>query len=497
MMAAQQHSNGKYLGDLLEGLDQALAHMPITGLQLDSREIIAGEVFLACTSSAVDGRDYIDHAIDSGAVAILVELGGQWQANSYYRDVPLLVVKNLRDRLSEIAGNFFGHPSRHLPVIGITGTNGKTTCSHLLMQLLQSLGHSCGVIGTLGCGVDGAVLPAINTTPDAISIQKLLSLWHGQSVDAAAMEVSSHGLDQGRVASVVFSLAIFTNLSRDHLDYHQTMEAYAAAKVGLFKQAGLNIAVMNADDAYSDYFIEQIPAAVKCYRYSLHDNTADIRVENICYTASGVSASLHSPWGQGEFSSELIGDFNLSNLLAVITALCALGYPLIEVLAKVDLLRAVAGRMELVSAAASVHAVVDYAHTPAALQAALQALQLHKQGQLWCVFGCGGDRDKGKRREMAEVAQRLADQVVVTSDNPRSESATAIIDDIMQGFTRPVLVEEDRAKAIALAVQQANAGDSILIAGKGHEDYQLIDGQRLPFSDVQQVRLAIAVRGQA
>jgi UDP-N-acetylmuramoyl-L-alanyl-D-glutamate--2,6-diaminopimelate ligase len=494
MMTAKRKNHTRCLGDLLEGLKQPEQDLAVIGLQLDSRKVNDGDLFLAFSGFAVDGRDYIDHAIDSGAIAVLVEKDEKWQLSSYYRDVPLIIVEGLKEQLSEIAGRFYGHPSRALPLIGVTGTNGKTSCCHLIMQLLNALGQSCAIAGTLGNGVDGKIQEGLNTTADAVSIQQLLSLWQTQTVNAVAMEVSSHGLDQKRVAALEFQVALVTNLSRDHLDYHQSMEQYAQAKAELLIQPGLKTAVINIDDAYGDFFLRSVPVGVQGLGYSLDNSAADIWLENIEFSLKGVTATLHSPWGSAEFFSHLSGRFNLSNLIAVIAALCAIGVSFQDVLAAVSALRAVPGRMEAVSSDADVQVIVDYAHTPAAMEAALEAMSLHKEGQLWCVFGCGGDRDRGKRAQMAAVAERLADRIIVTSDNPRTESAAAIIGEICAGFSGHFEVEVDRANAIALAISEASPGDSILIAGKGHEDYQQVGQQRLPFSDVQQARFALVRR---
>lgn len=496
MMTAKRKNYSRCLGDLLEGLKQPEADLPVVGLQLDSRKVNDGDVFLAFSGFAVDGRDYIDHAIDSGAVAVLAEKDEKWQLTSYYRNVPLIIVDGLKEKLSEIAGQFYGHPSRALPLIGVTGTNGKTSCCHLIMQLLNSLGRSCGIAGTLGNGVDGKIQEGLNTTPDAVSIQQLLALWYMQSVDVVAMEVSSHGLDQKRVAALEFQVALVTNLTRDHLDYHQSMEAYAQAKAELLLQPGLKTAVINIDDAYGDFFSQRVPEGVRCLAYSLDNSSADVWLENIQFSLKGVTATLHSPWGSAEFFSHLAGRFNLSNLIAVTASLCAVGFSFQDVMGVVGALRAVPGRMESVGEDSDIQVVVDYAHTPAAMEAALESMSLHKEGRLWCVFGCGGDRDRGKRSQMAAVAESMADRVVVTSDNPRSESASDIVDEICAGFSDQCefAIEGDRAGAITLAISQASPGDSILIAGKGHEEYQQVGEQRLPFSDVQQARLALARR---
>ena len=506
MMAIAKQQTPKRLGDLITISDQQLAAISICGLQLDSRRVGVGDLFLACKGHVVDGRCFIEPAIAAGAVAVLADKDEQWPGNTDIRGVPVIVVENLNSQLSLIAGNYFQQPSQSMPIIAVTGTNGKTSCTQLSMQLLNRLGKSCGVIGTLGAGVDGAVGgedgyfdTALNTTPDAISIQRYLAQWRDAGIDTVSMEVSSHGLEQSRVAALQFELALFTNLSRDHLDYHGSMQAYGDSKAKLFRQPGLKKAVINNDDAFSDNLKTIIADEVDVITYSVQAGlkkarAADVRVEDVRYHSNGVSARLHSPWGEFDLNSPLLGTFNLSNVVAVIACLGALQYPMAEVIAHSADLQTVAGRMQRIASAADLSVVVDYAHTPDALEQALQAMRLHTQGRLWCVFGCGGDRDQGKRPQMGEVAQRYADHVVVTSDNPRSESATAIIDEILGGVDCPSLVEEDRGAAIDSVIASAADGDSVLIAGKGHEEYQQIGDQRFPFSDIQQARLALSKR---
>ncbi len=517
MMAAKKQSMQKCLGELIAVSDQQLAATVITGLQLDSRLVTNGDLFLACKGHLVDGRQFIAQAISAGAVAVLADKDEAWPVSTAIQGVPVVVVENLNSQLSAIAGNYFQHPSSRVPVIAVTGTNGKTSCTQLLMQLLNRLGKSCGVIGTLGAGVndqgmgsndstsavaDADVNTVVNTTPDAISVQRHIAQWlntqaNKAAVDAVAMEVSSHGLEQDRIAALQVELALFTNLSRDHLDYHGSMQAYGEAKAKLFRQSGLKNAVINRDDAFADRLIDNVADGADVTTYSVQpnaDGAADVWVENISYHDAGVRANLYSPWGEFELNSPLLGAFNLSNVVAVISCLGALGYSLAEVVAEVSGLSTVAGRMQRITSVADLSVVVDYAHTPDALEQALQAMRLHTQGQLWCLFGCGGDRDQGKRPQMGDVAQRYADHVVVTSDNPRSEPAAGIINEILSGVDRPSLVEEDRGKAIDFVIANAADGDSILIAGKGHEQYQQIGDQRFPFSDVQQARLALSKR---
>ncbi len=497
-MMAMQHSNRfKTLADLV-GWDRpvsaVLAGIPVRGLQLDSRCIGEDDVFIACKGVAQDGRDFIREAVAMGAVAVLAERDEQWPEDRDCDGVPVLVVDQLSHKVSELAAVFYDHPGQQLPVVGVTGTNGKTSCTQLMGQLLHELDQSCGILGTLGVGLYGQLQAGINTTPDAISIQRHLADWLQASLAAAAMEVSSHGLEQGRVAAVPFRVAIFTNLSRDHLDYHGTMQAYGEAKLELFQQAGLRVAVINADDEFAETVVAAMPDEVQVLRYSLSDSSADIYARAIEFSAAAVRAELVSPWGVHSLRSPLLGNFNLANLLAALAALASLGYSLAELCAACNALTPVSGRMEKIAFDSDIEVVVDYAHTPDALANALQALRPHTRGQLWCVFGCGGDRDQGKRPEMGRIAEQLADQVVVTSDNPRSENADTIVNDILIGVAAPALVETDRAKAIAYAISQARPGDSILLAGKGHEDYQQVGEQRLPFSDLQQARLALQQR---
>lgn len=507
MMAAEQQT-AKYLADLLDRADMdgavlepQFASLVITGLTLDSRRVSAGDVFMACNGLQVDGRKFIESAVEAGAVAVLAERGGGWLRNNIFQGVPVIAVTDLVKKLSAIAAKFYDDPSARLSLMGVTGTNGKTSCTQLLMQLLNRLGQSCGVIGTLGTGIDGVFEAGINTTPDAIAIQRTVAQWVERGIERVAMEVSSHGLEQGRVAALHFDQAIFTNLTRDHLDYHGSMQAYGAAKTQLFQMPGLRTAILNGDDAFSVPLGAQIPGPVKQYVYSIcRDKAAfpavNVWVDNVHYHSAGISATIHSPWGEYSLNSPLLGAFNLSNILAVFIAAVDSGLAAEKVIEAVATLKTVPGRMQRVQTPSDVTVVVDYAHTPDALKHSLMAMRQHTTGKLWCVFGCGGERDPGKRPQMGEVAQRHADYVVVTSDNPRNEDPALIINEILGGIDCPALVEENRAAAIQFAVDRAAAGDSILVAGKGHEAYQQIGDDRIPYSDIAQVRLALAAREQ-
>ena len=495
MMANSQQLQGMQLAELLAGLPVLVpehANVFISGLQLDSRKVQAGDLFVACQGAAVNGQDFIPQAVAQGAVAVLTD-SEYAQAIS----IPVVVLPAAMTYMSEIAGRYYGQPSAKMPLIGVTGTNGKTSCTQFMMQLLNQLQKSCGVIGTLGAGIDGQLQLAMNTTPDAIALQQQLAEWQSKT-DCVAMEVSSHGLAQGRVAALQFDVALFTNLTRDHLDYHGDMASYGAEKAKLFKQPGLKTAVINIDDNYAETLLSQIDDSVDVVRYSLSDQQAEVYASDIRYHEGGLTAQVHSPWGDGQLSCSLYGHFNLSNVLAAVTCLAAQAYDFAALIAAAKNLQAVAGRMEMLNAQAAVEEpviVIDYAHTPDALAQALKALRLHASRKLHCVFGCGGDRDKGKRPLMGQLADQLADVVWVTSDNPRSENAEQILQDITAGMrSSSYSLEVDRAAAIEKCILSAQAGDVILIAGKGHEDYQQVGDQRLPFNDAVQARLALRKR---
>jgi UDP-N-acetylmuramoyl-L-alanyl-D-glutamate--2,6-diaminopimelate ligase len=379
-------------------------------------------------------------------------------------------------------------------VLGVTGTNGKTTTSRIIGQLTRALGKPCGVIGTLGSTLDDEVSAADNTTPDPVALQRQLSEWLARGVLTVSMEVSSHALVQGRVNGVAFESAIYTNLSHDHLDYHGSMEAYGRAKLRLFAGPGLRRAVINADDPFSAQVRGSVAEGVEVLTYSASGGAADVRVENAEFTREGVRGVLLTPWGRAAFCSPLVGDFNLANLAAAVAVLLLSGEQLAEVLEAVGGLRPVPGRMQAIPNELDLQVIVDYAHTPHALEQVLKALRPHVSGALVTVFGCGGDRDREKRQIMGRIACTLSDRVVVTSDNPRSEPPAQIMGDIESGCSGDYRLIADRARAIATAVAEAGPGDCVVIAGKGHENYQLVDGARLYFSDAAQAGDALAQR---
>ncbi len=475
-------------------LPNAPADLTVGGLALDSRRVQCGDLFLAYPGEHADGRDFIAQAVANGAAAIAVEPGRQIEGVT----VPVIEVPRLRAQVSRIADRFYGSPSAAMTVIGVTGTNGKTSVTQLIGQALRLTGRRCGVIGTLGASADGAIDTAGNlTTPDPVALQRQLAQWRDAGVDCVAMEVSSHGLEQARVNGIRFRGAVFTNLSRDHLDYHGDMESYGAAKAKLFELPGLEFAVLNVDDDFGRALQQQLQGHLHTLGYGLQ-RAASLFVQKERYRNDGIDADVVSPWGRLHLNSRLLGDFNLSNLLAVVAVLGELGLdrPALERIA--PQLAPIPGRMERVDVSGSdVDVIVDYAHTPDALDHALRALRRHCERELWAVFGCGGDRDRGKRPLMGAVAERLADRVVITSDNPRGEPPQRIIDEIAAGLSRPALIEVDRARAIALAVERAGSGDLLLIAGKGHEDYQQIGTEKRPFSDIDCARAALARRAAA
>lgn len=475
------------LSSLLQGIAPvpASADCHIAGLAIDSRQIRSGDLFLAFPGTAVDGRRYIGDAVTAGAAAVVYDNAGRFDAGQL--PVPAIGVTDLRTALGAIASRFYDMPSQKLVVVGVTGTNGKTTCTQLLAQALDRAPRRCAVIGTLGAGFPGALDESPHTTPDAITTQRLMREFVGASAAYVAMEVSSHALHQGRVNDVTFDLAVFTNLTRDHLDYHGDMQAYGAAKAMLFDWSGLKHAVINRDDEFGRALLEKIGGRVTTLSYGLEGG--DVTVQRMTPTSHGLEMHVVTPKGDATLNAPLFGRFNAYNLLAVLATLLLLDVPLAEAVERLRHVRPVPGRAERFGGSKGRPLViVDYAHTPDALEKILASLREHVSGKLVCVFGCGGDRDRGKRPLMGAIAERLADQVILTDDNPRTEKPESIIDDIRAGMKGAPFVTRDRAQAIAQAIANANTDDIVLVAGKGHEDYQQIGTQRLPYSDRRTVR---------
>lgn len=486
MMTAGQAMTGRALSGLLPELAATRwAALPVAAITADSRCVSPGSLFLAMPGGRADGRAFVDAAIRAGAVAVLAEEGDGFVSPRLVQGVPVIPVAHLRQRAGDIASAFHDHPSRALPVAGVTGTNGKTTVTQLAARLESALGGKGAVVGTLGWGIPGQLQATNHTTPDAIALQGMLAGLREAQASAVFMEVSSHALDQARVQGVRFETAAFTNLTRDHLDYHAGMEAYGEAKARLFALPGLKHAIINADDGFGRRLLAQLPAGVQGFAYGLEGGPADIRAVDAVFGADGMQAHIVTPWGEGDLQTRLLGRFNLSNILAVIGLLALRGHALADILRALAAVEPVSGRLERMAGCGDITVVVDYAHTPDALENALQTLRAHTTGRLHVVFGCGGDRDAGKRPLMGRVASQLADCVWLTSDNPRHEDPHAILQAIQAGLQpgQAATVIEDRTRAIHAALDAANAGDTVLIAGKGHETYQQVGDEKRPFSD--------------
>ena len=494
------------VGQLLSApLPNLVASIRVCELTADSRCVMPGWLFIAMPGLTVDGRQYIDDAIRAGASAVFeqgdsdapvgVEAG---LAVRMQHDVPVITVPALAQHLSSIAARFYRHPASNMRMIGITGTNGKTSCAHMVARAAAQLANRCGVMGTLGVGVPADERPLTETgftTPNAIEVQRSLAALVDDACRMVAIEVSSHALVQHRVEAVPFDIAVLTNISRDHLDFHRDMRAYAEAKSRLFYFDSVRTAIVNVGDELGRELaatLEQASAA-SVVRYALDNPAADLYATDVEYSLGGIRAMVHTPNGTGRLSLAMMGSFNLSNALASLAVLLAAGFDLQPALKALGRVAPVAGRMQVIKSN-KMTVLIDFAHTPDALQQVLQSLRAHTSGKVICVFGCGGDRDRGKRAEMGRVARRVADRIVLTSDNPRSEPAAQIIDDILLGITdmSGVSIEPDRAAAIALALHGAVRGDVVLIAGKGHERYQEIAGVRHPFFDADVVKDIVA-----
>ncbi|WP_395480261.1 UDP-N-acetylmuramoyl-L-alanyl-D-glutamate--2,6-diaminopimelate ligase [Candidatus Curculioniphilus buchneri] len=480
-------------------------------ITLDSRTASKGDLFIAIVGHQRDGRSYITQAIKKNVAAVIAEAEGCAIDGEYSElcGVPIIYLRHINQRLSALAGRFYQQPSHSLCLVGVTGTNGKTTATHIMAQWVYLMGEISAVMGTIGHGIIGythqtnytTTHQTNYTTESSINNQRLLSefLSHKPRAQFVAMEVSSHALVQYRVDALNFSATVFTNLSHDHLDYHGNIKKYEQAKWRLFSELNSGHNIINVDDSVGQRWLKQLPKAVavsvaSCLSANWYSRRW-IFANSISYHAHGTDISFKSYWGDGKIYSKLIGKFNVSNLLLSLATLLVLGYQLSKLLDTANLLKGICGRMESFHTQGFPTVIVDYAHTPDALKQALAAVRLHCHGKLWCVFGCGGNRDKGKRPLMGAMAQKYADHVIITNDNPRNEIAQIIIKDIKNGLlnANDVRVIYDRTDAITTAIAQAKQEDYVLVAGKGHENYQIIDQKLLHYSDRETVAHLLGV----
>jgi UDP-N-acetylmuramoyl-L-alanyl-D-glutamate--2,6-diaminopimelate ligase len=478
------------LGELVAGWVTVPPELVVTDLTLDSRAAVPGALFLASRGRSHHGLAFAPEAVALGARAVLYEPDDTLPAPQLPQEVFAAPVPELTARAGLIADRFFGAPSQRITVAGITGTNGKTTCAWLLAQALQRCQRQCGYMGTLGVGLPPQISPMPHTTPDAVTVHRQLAALAAAGAECVSMEVSSHALDQARVNGVRFHTAAFTNLTRDHLDYHGTMEHYGAAKARLFAWPGLDSRIINFDDPFGAA-LARAPSPARLILTTraagpLPPAAQFVRATRVQPESTGLTIEVESSWGAVELSVRLMGEFNVENALTVLAVLLAWNIPLRDAARALARVRAARGRMEMFGGRGrSPLAIVDYAHTPDALENALRAARLHCRGQLRLVFGCGGDRDAGKRPLMGRIAAELADDIVLTDDNPRGENPQRIVADIMTGIAAgaPLTIEHDRALAIRVALQRSAPDDVVLIAGKGHEDYQIVGAERRAFRD--------------
>lgn len=471
------------LSRLLQGLKNKKIYgnknLKINKVSYNSNLIEQNDLFIAIKGLKVDGHNYIQQAIERGASAVVSEKKINLAVKT------LIVVPDSRTALARIACNYFNNPSRDLEVVGVTGTNGKTTTAFLIKRILEEKYNRVGLIGTIANYIAEQKLPTKLTTPESLELQALFVKMRKDKVKAVSMEVSSHSLELNRVYGVDFDCAVFTNLTRDHLDFHRTLTKYKQAKAKLFQNLNGKdkFAVLNLDDPHWKYFYQK--TKVKKITYSINSHTADFYPLKFSWDFMGIRTVLQTPAGQLELSSQLLGKFNLYNILASTACAWALGISLNKIKSAIEAFSAVEGRIEPVKAGQPFRVIIDYAHTPDALKTILETVGEINKGTLWVVFGCGGDRDKGKRPLMGQIAVELADKVVVTSDNPRTEEPDNIIQDILAGIKEQnkVWIIPDRRQAISKALEQLHPDDSLVIAGKGHEDYQVIGTRRFPFSD--------------
>jgi UDP-N-acetylmuramoyl-L-alanyl-D-glutamate--2,6-diaminopimelate ligase len=469
----------------------------VTGVKTNSHVCQPGDLFVGMPGTRVDGGEFWRQAIEAGAIAAVISPAAAAKAPPTATDL-VLTAEDLIAASAALAGAFYDYPTSRLSLVGVTGTNGKTTTTHSIEYMLQRASKSPALFGTLYSRWQGFELTATHTTPFAVDLQKLFADALAAGCDYGIMEVSSHALAQGRVLGCPFAVSVFTNLTQDHLDYHKDMEDYFQAKALLFSEKYLKgKAIVNADDTYGQRIIASLPTD-RVWSYSVSDPQASLYTTDLEFRVTGVTGTLHTPVGSIAFTSPLIGDYNLENVLAAAGTVLALGIELPAVAEAIASFPGVPGRMERVrvSDRQDVSAFVDYAHTPDSLENVLKASRPFVSGNLICVFGCGGDRDRTKRPQMGKIAADLADRAIVTSDNPRTEDPGQILQDIIAGITddKNVEVIADRAAAIARAIASASANDAVIIAGKGHEDYQILGTEKIHFDDREQARIALQKR---
>lgn len=480
------------LKELLTNVLSSVEEIPlieVKGLQSNSNKVTAGDVFFALIGIKADGRKFIDVAIKNGAIAVLRERVEGDEFIIWVDQVPIIAINNLSQLISFIAGEFYHHPSQNMQMIGITGTSGKTSCSHLLAHALRELGTPSGVIGTLGYGMIDSKLnhEDLHTTPDPISLQANLAELYAKGAKAVTMEVSSHALKQHRARNIKFDIGVFTNLTREHLDYHPDMADYGASKRLLFTMPSMRYGIFNLDDEFGAQCAVGFHDKLKIIGYGWQVknkyNFPVVSAEKVDFNSTGMHIKVNTPQGAGEFDTILLSRVNVYNLLVVIASLLALEYPLKDILLVMPKLPRIKGRMQACGGGDKPLVIVDFAHKPDALEQVLSSIREHCHGKLVCVFGCGGDRDVGKRPIMGEIAERLADKVIISDDNVRTENPDKIINDIMRGIKNPrnVVIERDRKLAMEKAILEAEPNDVVVVAGKGDEDYQLIGEQRIPY----------------
>ena len=467
----------------------------VKGITTNSHATTKGDIFIGMPGTKVDGGDFWQSAIEQGAIAAIISKEAASKITPTEKDC-VIVVDNIPDICADIASEFYGKPSEQMKMIGVTGTNGKTTTTHLIEYFLTEAKQATALFGTLYARWQGFQKTATHTTPFAVDLQRQLAEAKDAENQSAVMEVSSHALAQKRIRGCKFDVAVFTNLTQDHLDYHKDMDDYFAAKALLFASDYLTgDAIINYDDPYGQKLIATLPND-RVWSYSVTNSEADLYTSDLNYQAAGVEGRLHTPVGEIGFCSPLVGQFNLANLLASVGAVLKLGVDLETIAKSLPSFVGVPGRMERVQVneQQQVSVIVDYAHTPDSLENLLKASRPFITGKMICVFGCGGDRDRTKRPLMGKIAANLADTVVVTSDNPRTENPQQILDDVLTGISGDInpIVQGDRGLAIKMAIEMAQAGDGVLIAGKGHEDYQILGTEKVHFDDREEARKTLA-----